>query len=123
MAPEMCEESGYGLKVDIFSFRVLLFEIIVGVPVFSREIFPQQIMKRVLFGRHPQLPANVPEFVQALIKTCWSFDPDDGPDVSAILSILEGNNFKVFEYVDSGATVELVSRVKSEESTALLRLI
>jgi serine/threonine protein kinase len=123
MAPEMYEESGYGLKADIFSFGLLLFEIVVGVPVFSPELLPQQIMKRALFGRRPQVPADVPEFVRGLIESCWSVDPDDRPDFSAIFSILEGNGFKIFEDVDSGAVVEFVSRVKSEESTESLRLI
>jgi hypothetical protein len=79
MAPELYEisqddEGHYGPdpteKIDVFWFRLILYEIVVGKPVFSFVVDPVQVMLRVLNRTRAPIPGCIPAFVFQLISNC-----------------------------------------------------
>jgi hypothetical protein len=91
MAPECYENDGYSRPVDVFSFGLILYELVVARPVFEPHMKPVHIMRRVT-TRGPedlrQIPDDVDELVAALIRRCWAQEPGDRPTFDEIFERL-----------------------------------
>jgi serine/threonine protein kinase len=60
MAPECFGDKGYTNMVDVYSFGLILYEIIVGQPVFSPEKNQLVVMALTLDGVRADIPTTVP---------------------------------------------------------------
>jgi serine/threonine protein kinase len=58
-APELFEEESRTEKVDVFSFGLILFEILVGFAVFPKSLIPAEIIRCHKKGERPIIPNNV----------------------------------------------------------------
>jgi serine/threonine protein kinase len=76
MAPEMYDEGEYTTTVDVYSFGLMVYELLASGPVFSRTIAPGPLMKKVITGEHPKLPASMNGTVKEPIGRCDSVDPN-----------------------------------------------
>jgi serine/threonine protein kinase len=112
MAPEMYEDVEYDFKVDVFSFGLIAYEIVAGQPFFSRNLRPEQIMKKVLSDWRPSFPEHVAMWVRELISLCWSGDPARRPSFCEILATLESNDFKIVSGVGSMKVRRFLSSVE-----------
>jgi hypothetical protein len=101
IAPEMYKENGYDAKVDVFSYGMLLYEVVVGWPVYSPKLSPRPFMRKLLNGERNVIPGTVPEWLGQLIAKCWDDGPRNRPTFIAILRILEENDFLIEEGVQT----------------------
>lgn len=53
MAPEMYDEGQYTKLVDVYSFALILFELLVKQPVFPKNLQPLPLMRKVCDGTRP----------------------------------------------------------------------
>ncbi|XP_030850466.1 mitogen-activated protein kinase kinase kinase 7 isoform X3 [Strongylocentrotus purpuratus] len=111
MAPEVFEGRTYSEKCDIFSWGVILWEVIsrrkpfddIGGPAF-------RIMWAVHNGRRPPLIRNIPKPLDKLMTRCWSQESTMRPSMHEVVSIMS-NLMLVFK----GADQPLVYPQVSEE--------
>ena len=84
MAPEvLTEDTNYTYKADVYSYGVVLWEIMAREPPF-KSLRPHEI----IFGVTQQqirpnmdiIPANCPEVYKQIIRQCWHQDPQQRPD-------------------------------------------
>jgi hypothetical protein len=68
MAPEAFDSSEYGPALDVFTFGLVLFELIVGPRAFSGTIF--QIDSALLNGKRPSIGNEIPQLSRELITRC-----------------------------------------------------
>ncbi|KAK4756155.1 hypothetical protein SAY87_006282 [Trapa incisa] len=93
MAPEMMKRKPYGRKVDVYSFGLILWEMMAGTIPFE-ELNPVQVAYAVLNkGLRPEIPKDCPPSLQALIEQCWSLHPHKRPDFWQIVKVLEEFEF------------------------------
>jgi hypothetical protein len=94
----------------------MLYEIMSGRPVFGLNLQAQQIMRRVLDGERPDIPDDVPAFVESLIRSGWSKDPAARFSFSELFTILEENDFKICESVDSSRVRSFIKSIEQDIS-------
>jgi serine/threonine protein kinase len=99
-APEMFREGEYTNKADVFSFGLVLYEILVGSAVFPSSEYSLPVMKRILAGEMPEIPAKCGQFMQNLISRCWSLNPGDRPSFDQILEEFQRSNFAIVPGAD-----------------------
>uniref|UniRef100_A0A7S1FBJ5 Protein kinase domain-containing protein n=1 Tax=Noctiluca scintillans TaxID=2966 RepID=A0A7S1FBJ5_NOCSC len=91
MAPEVAAGSVYDEKVDVYSFAMILFEVICReIPYEDEE--PSNVGRLTLEGVRPDLeavPPDCPEMLRDLMIVCWHADPKQRPPFDKIYDILK----------------------------------
>ncbi|KAL9243955.1 hypothetical protein vseg_017785 [Gypsophila vaccaria] len=98
VAPELYKNEEYDTKVDVFSFALILQEMIEGCPPFASKP-EKEVAKVYCSNERPPFKAPINYYaygLKGLIQQCWNEDPIKRPTFRQILSKLEEIN-KVLE--------------------------
>lgn len=99
------------IQVDIFSFAMLIYEILSGLRPFYECRCTAQIKKALRRGERPSLHRNfidteMPE-LETLMNKCWRESADNRPSAESILNLMEDSSFLCLQrslpYVDQRA--------------------
>ena len=87
MAPEEHRNEVISPAVDVYSYGVMLWEMLThGIPFEGRD--PVQIIYAVAMkGERPVIPEGTPSALETLIERCWAQDPTDRPTFAEIVEI------------------------------------
>ncbi|KAM8832903.1 mitogen-activated protein kinase kinase kinase 7 isoform 1-T3 [Spinachia spinachia] len=89
MAPEVFEGNNYSEKCDVFSWGIILWEVITRRKPFDEIGGPAfRIMWAVHNGTRPPLIHNLPKPIESLMTRCWSKDPSQRPSMEEIVKIM-----------------------------------
>uniref|UniRef100_A0AAQ4PM14 Mitogen-activated protein kinase kinase kinase 7 n=1 Tax=Gasterosteus aculeatus aculeatus TaxID=481459 RepID=A0AAQ4PM14_GASAC len=85
MAPEVFEGSNYSEKCDVFSWGIILWEVITRKKPFD-EIGGSAfcIMWAVHRGTRPPLIKDLPEAIESLMTRCWDKEPSQRPSMEEV---------------------------------------
>lgn len=89
MAPEVIEHKPYDHKADVFSFGIVLWELLTGEIPYAYLTPLQAAIGVVQQGLRPTIPKNTHPKLAELLEKCWQQDPTERPDFSEILDILK----------------------------------
>lgn len=90
MAPEVAKRDFYNHKADVYSFGVMLWELVTFTKPFdrmSREEFYEKVVKD---GLRPEIGKKFPQDLSRLIQSCWDNDPQVRPSFQSIYLELVG---------------------------------
>ncbi|XP_048328299.2 integrin-linked protein kinase 1 isoform X3 [Ziziphus jujuba] len=94
VAPEVYRNEEYDTKVDVFSFALILQEMIEGCPPFSTKP-EKEVPKAYVANERPPFRAPPKYYVyglKELIEECWSEEPFNRPTFRQIIKRLEDIN-------------------------------
>ncbi|XP_067351566.1 mitogen-activated protein kinase kinase kinase 7-like isoform X1 [Channa argus] len=89
MAPEVFEGSNYSEKCDVFSWGIILWEVITRKKPFD-EIGGSAfcIMWAVHRGTRPPLIKDLPEPIETLMTSCWDKEPSQRPSMEEAMNTM-----------------------------------
>lgn len=90
-APEIFACEPYGTSADVYSFGIVMWEIIAREVPFSERAFNwmHQVKDAVVAGIRPAFLTGVPRSYQDLMKECWAGDPSQRPAFPEIVRRLQ----------------------------------
>ncbi|KAJ3685762.1 hypothetical protein LUZ61_014926 [Rhynchospora tenuis] len=88
MAPEVIAHKLYDHKADVFSFGILLWELLTGKVPYDDMTPVQAAIGVVQKGLRPTIPNETNSKLAELIEKCWQQEPSLRPDFSQILEAL-----------------------------------
>lgn len=86
MAPEVFTSSNYTEKCDVFSWGIILWEVLSRKkPFYNQGGSAFSIMWAVHKGKRPPLLRNCPPVIENLMTACWDQDPSNRPSMEEIV--------------------------------------
>ncbi|KAL5199961.1 hypothetical protein ABZP36_021164 [Zizania latifolia] len=89
MAPEVIEHKPYDSKADVFSFGVVLWELLTGKIPHEFLTPLQAAIGVVQENLRPAIPKGTNPKLAKLLKSCWEQNPAERPDFENILEELD----------------------------------
>jgi serine/threonine protein kinase len=118
-APELLNEGVIATrKSDVFSLGLILYEVIVGSPVFREREGALAAVKRLRQGDLPPIPPQCGSLMQSLIPQCWSANPNDRPSFTEILALFQRHDFHLLPNADANRIRDFCTAILEWERRA-----
>lgn len=89
MAPEVALRKAYSEKVDIYSFGMILWQLLSSDIPFRGMTKDEHLNNVVKGGQRPRISDDLPLMLIRLIERCWHADPVKRPCAREILDVLD----------------------------------
>ena len=91
IAPEVISGKEYTFASDIYSFAMLIWEILSGQPPFANfnEYSDYELAMNIIDGMRPKIGSEVPLKYKELMERCWDADPTKRPSAKMLTNTLE----------------------------------
>jgi hypothetical protein len=89
MAPECFMQQMYDERADVFSFALVMWEVLSGALPFGSLAAAQAAAEMAYAQRRPPLPSWAPESLLQLLVACWQQQPHFRPPFSEITTKLQ----------------------------------
>lgn len=87
MAPETLKDGKLHRATDVFSFSILLYEMITRKHPFG-SMEPAGILVAIVEGMRPRIPYNCPPEIARMMKACWHHNWQSRPSFGIIVARL-----------------------------------
>ncbi|XP_065209731.1 plexin-A2-like [Planococcus citri] len=121
MAPEALTHRRYTTQSDVWSFGVLLWEIMTfGAVPYSSYNDLEKLLKDIEAGYRMMKPKNCSTTIYSLMSKCWNYQPEERPDFTTIieeLNVILADYNAIIEHPDFPSQMESETDSLSENTT------
>jgi serine/threonine protein kinase len=89
MAPEVAEVSPYGFSADVYSFAIVLWEMVALKTAFEKYSRERHYKEIIVEGKRPKLSRSWPFVIKNLLQRCWAPKPSDRPTFQSVCELIK----------------------------------
>lgn len=115
MAPEVFNDDGYGPQADVYSFAIVMLQIVTGnLQIYNFKEFHglYHFLKCVSQGKRPEFTVPVKKSIKTLIEKCWSAKPSDRMTFDQLFQTLAYDPEYYLDDVDANAVKEYADSLR-----------
>lgn len=116
MAPEVLGNQKYTEKADVFSFGIVIWEIVTGECPYDGMSQIQAALGVLNRNLRPNIPRDCPPFFSRLMKACWNRQPELRPSFPHIVNAFRAYQASISE---SRATPSAAAAAKAAVSASI----
>ena len=102
MAPELLNDGTCSFSMDVYSFAMILYQILGFGHPYEGLTQRFEIAMKVSRGERPKIPDNASPAWTKLIQNCWNDVPEERPSFTDIVKELCTNEDLMFKDIDRG---------------------
>ena len=102
MAPEVIRHESYSSNADVYSFGIVLWQLITREVPFA-TMTPIQAAFAVAGGQRPEIPSSTPPRLAEIIRACWDQDSHKRPSFTYVAMALAEYARMAFSPANVGA--------------------
>ncbi|MCE8163159.1 MAG: serine/threonine-protein kinase [Candidatus Moeniiplasma glomeromycotorum] len=92
IAPEVLRGKKYTQASDIYSFGIIVYEVLSGLPPYHDLAHEEFLAVKICQGLRPNIEKlKVPQLLKDLIKKCWDADPEKRPSAGETCSLFSSD--------------------------------
>jgi serine/threonine protein kinase len=111
IAPEILRGQDYTKAADTYSFGIIMYEVISGLPPYHDISHDRTLAIKICQGLRPRFDVKVPQLIVCLIKRCLDANPLNRPKTEEIENILY-----IWRYVPNDKqAAELQAQIKETD--------
>ena len=120
MAPELFQGGQYDMRVDVYAYGIILWEMLSEDTPFKGRC-PVQIMNAVCtLHERPIMPIGVPKELDELVRLCWAQTPEERPTFKMIYKMFKEKKL-AFAGTDFSAVDECVRRIEKAQEEVRMK--
>ncbi|RHZ84527.1 hypothetical protein Glove_79g11 [Diversispora epigaea] len=89
MAPETLSRGEYTQASDIYSFGMVMLEVLTSYPPYYNIPHDVNLVIKICEGLKPEIKCEIPQFLKEIMEKCWNFEPLNRPTAEELKSQLE----------------------------------
>ncbi|RHZ80689.1 hypothetical protein Glove_132g90 [Diversispora epigaea] len=89
MAPETLSRGEYTKASDIYSFGMVMLEVLTSYPPYYNIPHNENLAMGICEGLKPEIKCEIPQFLKEIMEKCWNFEPCNRPTAEELKSQLE----------------------------------
>ncbi|RHZ48660.1 hypothetical protein Glove_543g131 [Diversispora epigaea] len=89
MAPETLNRGEYTKASDIYSFGMVMLEVLTSYPPYYNIPHNENLAMGICEGLKPEIKCEIPQFFKEIMEKCWNFEPPNRPTAKELRSQLE----------------------------------
>ncbi|RIB10985.1 kinase-like domain-containing protein [Gigaspora rosea] len=111
IGPEVLYEKKYTKASDIYSFGIVVYEIITGFRPHSDLMHDHHLAIEIMNGLRPKIPTSTPKLLAKLIIQCWDARPNKRPTSNELYLTIK----RLYDEVMENKQTEFVEQIKKAE--------
>ncbi|RHZ45208.1 hypothetical protein Glove_687g7 [Diversispora epigaea] len=88
MAPETLSRGEYTQASDIYSFGMVMLEVLTSYPPHYNIPHDVNLVIKIREGLKPEIKCEIPQFLKEIMEKCWNFEPLNRPTAKELKSQL-----------------------------------
>jgi serine/threonine protein kinase len=97
VAPEILCGQPYTQASDIYSFGIIAYEILTGLPPYYNIPHDTCLALKICQGLRPELDkVKAPQLIKDLISQCWDADPTKRPTANKLWNIVDAFKYDIY---------------------------
>ncbi|RHZ75461.1 hypothetical protein Glove_213g53 [Diversispora epigaea] len=88
MAPETLSRGEYTKASDIYSFGMVMLEVLTSYPPYYNIPHDVNLVIKIRKGLKPEVKCEIPQFLKEIMEKCWNFEPLNRPTAEELKSQL-----------------------------------
>ncbi|RHZ77934.1 hypothetical protein Glove_168g5 [Diversispora epigaea] len=89
MAPETLSRGEYTQASDIYSFGMIMLEVLTSYPPYYNIPHNENLAMVICEEFKPEIKCEIPQFLKEIMEKCWNFEPLNRPTAEELKSQLE----------------------------------
>ncbi|RHZ57740.1 hypothetical protein Glove_384g20 [Diversispora epigaea] len=89
MAPETLRGEKYTQASDIYSFGMVMLEVLTSYPPYYDTPHNEDLAMKIREGDKPEIKCEIPKFFKEIMEKCWNLDPRKRPTAEELKSQLD----------------------------------
>ncbi len=99
MAPEVIRHEPYSINSDIYSFALVLWQLVTREIPFHGYTPVQAAFAVARDGARPSIPDHLPEYIGRIITCCWEQDQVKRPSFAKVSLALQAFKYSAYKYM------------------------
>jgi serine/threonine protein kinase len=118
IAPEILRGQNYTKAADIYSFGIIMYEVVSGLPPYYDVSHDKNLAIKICQGLRPRFNIKVPKLLVNLIKKCLDANPLNRPTAEEIGKILDEWWYKFDDQIELQKQIKEAEEINSSLPTS-----